>query len=238
MASPSTLNTVSGCHQPLTPTLTCTPATSTLSPPIPASEVRCVPSSSITLTLAPGRHFIFLTRSIAGQNVFFHLNHPIQWVRVAGIVAAVDEYPGRRIYTLDDSSGACIECTVDIPRTDTLLAAAVVITASKVGPAGPAKAEPKNVVSISAAAAPPPPPKATVPAEVDVGTVIDVKGGLTLFRGHKQIKILKAIILRSTEQEVAFWEKVEQFRRDVLEKPWRLTDREVKRCRKDEERRK
>lgn len=174
-------------------------------------------------------------RATTGQNVFFHLNHPIQWVRVAGVVVAVDEYPGRRIYTLDDSSGACIECTIEVPRTDTAVAAAVVAIAGRAGLAGTAKAQPKDIISTSAAGAP---PKATVPAEVDVGTVIDVKGGLALFRGYKQIKILKATVLCSTEHEVAFWEKVEQFRRDVLEKPWRLTDREVRRCRKDEERRK
>lgn len=152
-----------------------------------------------------------------GQNLFFHLNHPIQWVRIAGIVVAVDEYPGRRIYTVDDSSGVCIECLVDVPRTDAALTAAV--TAANVDSATPA-------------------PKRVVPDEVDVGTVIDVKGGLSLFRGHKQVKILKATVLRSTEQEVAFWGKITTFRRDVLEKPWKLTDKEVRRCRKEEERRK
>ncbi|KAJ4393204.1 hypothetical protein N0V93_002412 [Gnomoniopsis smithogilvyi] len=160
-----------------------------------------------------------------GQNLFFHLNHPIQWVRIAGIVVAVDEYPGRRIYTVDDSSGVCIECLVDVPRADAALTAAVV--AAKVD----SKTDHKSNLAIPA-------PKRIVPEEVDVGTVIDVKGGLSLFRGNKQIKILKATILRSTEQEVAFWEKVRKFRRDVLEKPWQLTDKEVRRCRKEEERRK
>lgn len=152
-----------------------------------------------------------------GQNVFFHLNHPIQWVRIAGIVVAVDDYPGRRIYTVDDSSGVCIECLADVPRTDTALSAALAA-----GKAGSATQAPKRVV----------------PDEVDVGTVIDVKGGLSLFRGHKQVKILKATVLRSTEQEVAFWEKIREFRLDVLEKPWKLSEKEVRRCRKEVERRK
>lgn len=181
--------------------------------------------------------FCLLTCVIAGQNVFFHLNHPVQWVRVAGVVVAVDEYPGRRIYTLDDSSGVCIECTVEVLRAETALASAVAPIAGRAGPVGAARALPKDAVSISTTGAPAP-SKTIVPAEVDVGTIIDVKGGLALFRGYKQIKILKATVLRSTEHEVAFWEKVEQFRRDVLEKPWRLTDKEVRRCRKDEERRK
>lgn len=160
-----------------------------------------------------------------GQNLFFHLNHPIQWVRIAGIVVAVDEYPGRRIYTVDDSSGACIECLVDIPRADAALTAAVAV----------AKLDSKSTTKAGLAT---PAPKRVVPEEVDVGTIIDVKGGLSLFRGNKQIKILKVTILRSTEQEVAFWEKTQKFRRDVLEKPWQLTDKEVRKCRKEEEKRK
>ncbi|KAJ4424891.1 hypothetical protein N0V82_000394 [Gnomoniopsis sp. IMI 355080] len=160
-----------------------------------------------------------------GQNLFFHLNHPIQWVRIAGIVVAVDEYPGRRIYTVDDSSGACIECLVDVPRADAALTAAVAV--AKLDSMSNTKAG----LATSA-------PRSVVPEEVDVGSIIDVKGGLSLFRGNKQIKILKATILRSTEQEVAFWEKTQKFRRDVLERPWKLTDKEVRRCRKEAERRK
>lgn len=160
-----------------------------------------------------------------GQNLFFHLNHPIQWVRIAGIVVAVDVYPGRRIYTVDDNSGVCIECLVDVPRTDAALTAAVAAT----------KPDSKTTSKPNLAT---PAPKRVVPVDVNVGTIIDVKGGLSLFRGQKQIKILKATVLRSTEQEVAFWEKTRKFRQDILMKPWKLTDKEVRRCRKEEERRK
>lgn len=160
-----------------------------------------------------------------GQNLFFHLNHPIQWVRIAGIVVAVDEYHGRRIYTVDDSSGVCIECLIDVPRTDAALTATVAVT----------KLDSKTTGRPDLTA---PATKRVVPEEVDVGTIIDVKGGLSLFRGNKQIKILKVTILRSTEQEVAFWEKTRKFRRNVLENPWQLTDKEVRRCRKEAERRK
>ncbi|CAK7565506.1 MAG: endo-1,3-beta glucanase [Sporothrix epigloea] len=51
----------------------------------------------------------------AGQNVYFHLNHPIKWVRIAGVVVACADYSGRRIYTVDDGSGATIECSVPAP---------------------------------------------------------------------------------------------------------------------------
>lgn len=166
-----------------------------------------------------------LTLPTAGQNVFFHRNHPVQWVRIAGIVVAVDEYSSRRIYTVDDSSGVCIECTVDVPKPDASLSTA--IPARKTDSNSTNKPASKGGMT----------PIVTVPEEIDVGTIIDVKGGLALFRGHKQIRILRATVLRSTEQELAFWEKVKQLRETVLDKPWQLTDKEVRRCRKDEERR-
>lgn len=121
------------------------------------------------------------------------------------MVVAVDEFPHRRIYTVDDSDGFCIECVADTPKVDSH--------------------DPSRVT-----AAP------TVPKDVDVGTVVDVKGGLALFRGNKQIKIEKMTVLRSTDEEVVLWEKARQFRGDVLDKPWKLTDREIRRCRKEAER--
>lgn len=120
------------------------------------------------------------------------------------MVVAVDEFPHRRIYTVDDSDGLCIECIADVPKPD---------------PHNHSKAT-----------------TATVPKDVDVGTVVDVKGGLALFRGNKQIKIEKMVVLRSTDDEVVLWGKARQFRGDVLDKPWKLTDRQVRRCRKEAER--
>ncbi|KAK7736570.1 hypothetical protein SLS53_007002 [Cytospora paraplurivora] len=157
----------------------------------------------VSLTRHPG---------FEGQDVFFHLNHPVRWVRITGMVVAVDEFPARRIYTVDDSSGVCIECVVDVPKPD-----------PKIRPGS----EDQPAPGIH---------RVRVPDGVDVGTVLDVKGGLALFRGNKQIKIEKATVLRSTEQEVACWERVDGFRRKVLDKPWRLSDKTVRRCRKEAQR--
>ncbi|ROW01291.1 hypothetical protein VMCG_05838 [Cytospora schulzeri] len=136
-----------------------------------------------------------------GQDVFFHLNHPVRWVRITGMVVAVDEFGTRRNYTVDDSSGVCIECVVDVPKSDPSIT-----LGSKEQPAATGKPR--------------------VPDEVDVGTLVDIRGGLALFRGSKQVKIEKATIIRSTEQELVYWEKVQAFRREVLDRPWELTDKE------------
>lgn len=138
------------------------------------------------------------------------------------MVVAVDEYPGRRVYTVDDSSGVCIECLVEVPKLPPPAGVTTSRSSSKDGSTTTTTAA--DTIS-------------QVPEGVDVGTIVDIKGELALFRDHKQVKILKTTILGSTEQEVAFWEKLRSFRRDVLEKPWELTQKQVRRCRKDEERR-
>jgi hypothetical protein len=52
---------------------------------------------------------------ILGKEVFYHLNHPITWVRLTGVIVGIDEWPERRIVTLDDSSGICIDCMCAVP---------------------------------------------------------------------------------------------------------------------------
>lgn len=72
--------------------------------------------------------------------------------------------------------------------------------------------------------------------DIDVGAIVDVKGKLTIFREEMQIKIEKMVGLKSTEQEIALWEKRRKFRREVLEKPWVLRDKDIRRCRREAER--
>ncbi|KAL7622076.1 hypothetical protein AAE478_007577 [Parahypoxylon ruwenzoriense] len=148
-----------------------------------------------------------------GDNVFFSLNHPIRWVRIVGVVVAIDEYHGRRIYTIDDSTGECIECCLDIPK-----------------PPGSGRQNGSGNGTTTASLAPGPAPDAIL--DIDVGVVVEVKGSTKLFRDQKQIKIQKLQRIRSTNQEVEFWNKIRDFRRQVLGRPWVLETREVRRCKK------
>ncbi|KAK1634365.1 hypothetical protein BDP81DRAFT_324546 [Colletotrichum phormii] len=148
------------------------------------------------------------------QNFYFYKNLPIKWARIVGIVVAVDDFPNRRIYTVDDSSGACIECTV----------------ATKTPPSDKSTTNPEANGWFTKRPQPQPPADCV---DVDVGTVIDIKGGLTRFREEMQIKIEKVKILRSTEDEVALWEKRTRFRNDVLLPPWVLSERQIRKCRKE-----
>ncbi|KAM4062985.1 telomere regulation protein stn1 domain-containing protein [Hirsutella rhossiliensis] len=160
-------------------------------------------------------HLLEQHAGFQGENFFFYQNLPIKWVRIVGVVVAVEDFAGpgknstsRRVYTVDDSSGACIEALLLVPaETDK--------------PGGMAD---KKGLQVS-------PPY----QDLDVGAVVDIKGGLSTFRGEKQINIEKTVCLRGTAQEVALWEKRDKFRRDVLDKPWVLRDRDVRRCRKEAE---
>ncbi|KAI0839765.1 hypothetical protein F5Y06DRAFT_264539 [Hypoxylon sp. FL0890] len=146
-----------------------------------------------------------------GDDVFFSLNHPVRWVRIVGVVVAIDEFYGHRVYTVDDSTGQCIECSKTIPK-----------------PVDSRHQDDAGSEPTTAPRAPEPDPL----SDIDVGMTVEVKGSTSLFRGQKQIKIQKLQRIRSTDREVQFWNKIRDFRREVLSRPWVLEKREVRRCKK------
>lgn len=149
--------------------------------------------------------------------MFFSLNHPIIWVRIVGVVVAVDEFYGRRVYTIDDSTGECIECSVEIPKPPK--------PGDRSAKEGSRKAVSEEAAQSSTASALP-------AAGLDVGDVVDVKGRMGLFRDRKQLRIQKMQPVASTAEEVQFWDKIRDFRREVLSQPWILDEREVRRAKK------
>jgi hypothetical protein len=116
---------------------------------------------------------------------------------------------------VDDSSGVNMECTiaVTIEKKD------------------PSKVTTLNLNALEAALD----SDARVPKGLDVGNVVDVKGKLGLFRNQKQIKIEKVALLRSTQEEVDFWTKMRGFRSDVLDKPWELGEKQLRKRRREAE---
>ncbi|PHH68407.1 hypothetical protein CDD82_574 [Ophiocordyceps australis] len=141
-----------------------------------------------------------------GENFFFYNNLPIKWVRLVGVVVAIDDFAGRRVYTVDDSSGACAQAVITMPSTV----------------AGMKGDESKHVAP-------------GLHQDIDVGAIVDVKGSLYMFRQEKHVRVEKMAQLRCTQQEVALWERRTKFRRQVLEKPWILQRRDIRRCRKEVE---
>lgn len=83
---------------------------------------------------------------------------------------------------------------------------------------------------------PPPPPRAaaaTATLTVDVGSVVEVRGTPSWFRGALQLRVQKVFARRTTADEVAFWRRAAALRADVLGRPWALDDKTVRRCRRE-----
>ena len=130
-----------------------------------------------------------LALSTAGQNIYFHLNHPIKWIRLVGVIVAFDELPTRWIMLLDDSSGALIEVTCGRPTP----------------PKTTTSPNDHNIPSASMA-------KSTMALEgvtstgrpidlngIDIGTVVKVKGKIGSFRGEKQMHLERICMLRQAQ---------------------------------------
>lgn len=155
----------------------------------------------------------------------------IKYVRLTGVIVAVDEFPGRMVYTLDDSSGVNIEVTCAAPpkpsSRDTEMLAGLEASTSTTKPVSvpapvkPITPNPQELIS-------PDGPNLT---NILVGSVVKVKGGIGIFREQKQIRLKTITILGDTNAEVKSWNDVLEFRRDVLSKPWVVTPEEEEQCR-------
>ncbi|KAL8812666.1 MAG: hypothetical protein Q9200_000854 [Gallowayella weberi] len=154
------------------------------------------------------------TNFVAGQNIYFYANHPIQWIRLVGVVVAFDIYPNRIIITLDDSSGLPIEifcrkiANHATSGIDTSVDNHGVITLNKIS----VPKDDEHVCITSEG-------KVDL-QDFDVGSVVKIKGGISEFRGEKQVTLERISLVRTTDEEAALWADNATFHRDVLSRPW------------------
>ncbi|KAG9518197.1 hypothetical protein KCU93_g8476, partial [Aureobasidium melanogenum] len=147
-----------------------------------------------------------------GQSVYFHLNHPIRFVYLVAPVVAIQEIPNTKylILTLDDSSGSCIDVKIQRKKD-------------------PANLDPDGTSNTTVANLDIDTPfhgdtEIKVDGQVvDIATVLKVKCTIGSFRGVKQLELKRCNVIRDTTEEVAAWEAMAQFKRDVLAKPWMLS---------------
>ncbi|OCK78360.1 hypothetical protein K432DRAFT_302162 [Lepidopterella palustris CBS 459.81] len=173
----------------------------------------------VKLTIADV-HTLRAEHGYEGQNIYWHLNHPIRFVRLVGVIVAIDDINAKyTILTLDDSSGATIE--VKITRLPTNISTLVEC---------PSNTTVSNVhVAIR---------RGVFEVEVDgqnldIGTVIKAKCTIAEFRGNKQLELKRVSVVRSTDEEVRAWAETARFRKDVLEKSWVLSERDQKQIKKE-----
>lgn len=156
-----------------------------------------------------------------GQNLYFHHNHPIKWIRLVGVIIAIDIYPTRWIMSLDDSSGATIEITCGRQKpVQTVLPPG---DASKARiPDAPTEGHTATGVRIDLRG-------------IDIGSVVKLKGGIGSFRGEKQILLERISTIRTTNEEAAAWAENTEFRMTVLDIPWLVSEKDEKRARRKAE---
>jgi hypothetical protein len=145
-----------------------------------------------------------------GQNIYFYLNHPIRFVRVVGVVVAIDDITSRySALTLDDGSGATVELKIvrDSPEEQ----------GSKV-PISTTNISNVNVISQFGVF------EITIGhRSLDIGTVLKAKGTISEFRGVKQLELKRVQIVSSTDEEAQAWAETAAFKSAVLSIPWRVT---------------
>ncbi|MCJ1244017.1 hypothetical protein MMC30_001214 [Trapelia coarctata] len=125
------------------------------------------------------------------------------------MVVAVEEKDYRWIFHLDDSSGSNIEvtCPKERPPLQATISAA---------PTAPTNNEALRNNSMARTLC----GNAIDMSDIDLGSVVKVKGGISEFRGEKQITLERFELIRSTTDEAAAWREMHEFRANILSKPW------------------
>ena len=59
---------------------------------------------------------------------------------------------------------------------------------------------------------------------VDLGTMVKIKGTFSSFRGERQIELKRIWIVNDTAEEAAAWMASAKFKRDILLRPWKLSE--------------
>ena len=118
-----------------------------------------------------------------GQGIYFYLNYPIRWVRLVGVIVAVDVYPTKWIAVLDDGSGRTVEVVCGRPPAPQGSGGreGVVGDAVVLGGKDGVREDPRVGTTATG--------RTIDLAGVDVGTVVKVKGGVGTFRGEKQLAL-------------------------------------------------
>lgn len=145
-----------------------------------------------------------------GQHIYFHRNHPIQFVRLVGIVVdialAAEKY---LLLSLDDGSGACIEVKTTL-RT----------RSERDDAEYPSNTLVDNLNFHTSLGL----PSVLVNNQpIGVGTVVKAKGTIDAFRDARQLKLERIWVVTETNEEVKAWSETANWKRDILSKPWVLT---------------
>lgn len=169
----------------------------------------------VKLTAHDVHNALYTRRGFEGQNLYFYLNHPIQFVYLVGVVVSYEDFHEKRwLLIIDDSSGATIEVTCPKPEK------------SGEGWRGTTVEE---QTTLDAGVLAEDQARANTMASIDVGSIIKVKGKVGHFRDIRQIHLERIAVVPDTNAEMHFWEQRTRLKVEVLSKPWTLSSKEQSR---------
>lgn len=159
-------------------------------------------------------HALRTERGFEGQKVYFYANHPIKFVRVVGLLLEIEQIAEGKytLLTLDDGSGECI--VVKIKRRE---------QADDGNGPPPSNTEVDNVsVHVDLGL----PMLFLEKKPVELGSVVKVKGTIDTFRDVRQLELQRLFTVKDTNMEAKAWSEVAQWKRDILSRPWVLSQAE------------
>jgi Telomere regulation protein Stn1 len=158
---------------------------------------------------------------MAGQNVYFFLNHPIRYVSIVAPVVAIQNIEERYgLLTLDDASGATVVAKLNLLDKS-------IYTQMDC----PSNTVISNVTFRNSLG------NFDIDIDgtlVDIGTVVKAKCTLEFFRGTMQLVLQRISIAKTTSEEVKAWKEIAQWKTGVLSQPWRLSAAELELLQKQE----
>ena len=133
-------------------------------------------------------------------------------MRLVGVIVAFEVLPSRFVFVLDDSSGLTIDVTCARAQTtqQSLLPDIVDSKASKpddIAIPQKGKTQTGNEIDLH---------------DVDIGTVVKIKGTVGSWRCQRQILLERLWIVRSTTEESTCWAENFAFGSEVLSRPWKV----------------
>ncbi|XP_014557171.1 hypothetical protein COCVIDRAFT_37283 [Bipolaris victoriae FI3] len=165
-------------------------------------------------------HALRSEKDFEGQRIYFYHNHPIRYVRIVGVVVAIDDINLKyTVLTIDDGSGAIIELKIvrEIPAEK-----------NPVDTSSPTEIENVEVVSRLGVF------DVTVDKQpLDIGSVLKAKCTISEFRGIKQLELKRVSLVTTTDEEARAWAETAAFKQNVLAKPWHISSTEHKKIKHD-----
>ncbi|KAL8768362.1 MAG: hypothetical protein Q9209_005396 [Squamulea sp. 1 TL-2023] len=69
----------------------------------------------------------------------------------------------------------------------------------------------------------------------EVGSVVKIKGGISEYRGEKQVKLERISLIQTTSEEATAWAENATFHKNILCKPWVVSENHQRRAKRKAE---